>query len=199
MSFHEIRFPENISLGAKGGPEFNTNILTMVSGKEQRNINWSESRNRYDISTNINSKNKIEELLAFFNARKGRAYGFRFKDWSDYKVISESLGMGDNSTKDFQLTKTYSNGGENYTKVIKKPVNGTVKIYVDNVEMVSGWVVDYSTGVISFSTAPAQDVVITADFEFDVPVRFNHDDFEISMNSTNSGQIEKIELIEIKL
>lgn len=199
MSFHEVRFPENISLGAKGGPEFNTNILTMISGKEQRNINWSESRNKYDISTNIKSKTRIEELLAFFNARKGRAYGFRFKDWSDYKVAAESLGLGDGIKTDFQLTKTYSNGSEKYVRTINKPVEGTVKVYVDDVEMLAGWAVDSSAGILSFSVAPMQDSVIKADFEFDVPVRFNHDNLEISMNSVNSGQIEKIELVEIKL
>lgn len=199
MSFHEIRFPAGITLGAKGGPEFNTNVLTMVSGKEQRNINWSNCRNKYDISANITSKSKIEELLSFFKARRGRAYGFRFKDWNDYSAIKENIGTGDGSKVDFQLIKTYSSGSEIYTKEIKKPADGTVKVYVDDIEMLSGWTIDIATGVITFSIAPAVDATIEGDFEFDIPVRFNHDSLDISMKSVNSGQIEKIELVEIKL
>lgn len=40
MSFTEIRFPENISYGSAGGPEFSTDVVTTHNGCEQRNITY---------------------------------------------------------------------------------------------------------------------------------------------------------------
>lgn len=82
--FHDVRFPDAIARGATGGPEYSTDIITVASGFEQRNINWQASRARYDIGTGIRTREQMAEVIAFFRARKGRAYGFRFRDWTDF-------------------------------------------------------------------------------------------------------------------
>lgn len=82
MSFTEIRFPENISYGSTGGPEFSTDVVTTHNGCEQRNINWSRARARYNIAYGVRSSEQLTELITFFHARKGKAIGFRFNDFS---------------------------------------------------------------------------------------------------------------------
>ena len=85
MAFHEVRFPDNISRGARGGPERRTQIVEMASGDEERNGSWADSRRRYDASYGIRKADDLAAVIAFFEARRGRLYGFRWKDWADYK------------------------------------------------------------------------------------------------------------------
>ena len=81
MAFHEVRFPDNISRGARGGPERRTQIVEMASGDEERNGSWADSRRRYDASYGIRKADDLAAVTAFFEARRGRLYGFRWKDW----------------------------------------------------------------------------------------------------------------------
>src|SRR3569623_2959053 len=84
-SFVEVQFPPTISCGAKGGPAFSTSVLELASGVEQRNVNWSRERPKYDISTGLRDAADFNAYAKFFYARMGKALGFRFKDWSDYR------------------------------------------------------------------------------------------------------------------
>ena len=199
MSFVEVRFPESVAFESLGGPEFSTSIVAMNSGFEQRNINWSQARLSYNVAGGIKTKIQLDDLIKFFMARNGRAIGFRFKDWTDYSASGESLGTADGATVAFQLQKVYSSGGVNYVRTITKPVLGTVKVYADSVEVVSGWTVDTTTGIITFSTAPANGVVLTASFEFDVPVRFDSDKLDVSFQSLRSGNAKEIKLVEVRV
>lgn len=198
MSFAEIRFPDSISFGSIGGPEFSTNIVELRSGYEQRNINWSQARLSYNIAYGIKTKSQLDELIKFFFARKGRAIGFRFKDWIDYSAIGENLGVGNGVTIEFQLKKTYISGCETYERKIIKPVFGTVRIYIDGIEILNGFSINVTTGIVKFNVAPAVGVLITADFEFDVPVRFNTDKLDINLQSLNSGKIQEIKIVEVR-
>jgi len=130
MSFTEMRFPENISYGSTGGPEFSTDVVTTHNGYEQRNINWSHARARYNIAYGVRSNEQLTELITFFNARKGKAIGFRFKDWSDFTATNQEIGIGDDKKTTFHLIKTYVSGKDKHTRTIKKPVHDTIKIYL---------------------------------------------------------------------
>lgn len=138
-------------------------------------------------------------MIAFFRARKGRAHGFRFKDWSDYQAAGQSIGTGDGSTTQFQLVKTYTSGGIAESRIIAKPVSGTVNIHKNAVLQTSGFSVSYATGIVSFSTAPANGTVITADFEFDVPVRFDTDRLTTSLDAYGIGSWLDIPLVEVRV
>jgi uncharacterized protein (TIGR02217 family) len=173
--FHEVQFPPKIAYGATGGPEFNTTISTTFAGFEQRNVNWQKARGRWDVSTGIKNKADMDAVIAFFRARYGKAYGFRFKDWSDYQGVGQNIGTGDGVETEFQLKKTYVSGGNTYVRDIKKPVNGSVSIYLNSVLQGSGYSIDYTTGIVTFTVAPGSSVAVTADYEFDVPVRFDTD------------------------
>jgi len=199
MSFSEVRFPEDISSGALGGPQYRTDVVRMKSGHEQRAVRWGEGLSRYDVSCGIRTKEEYQQVLAFFRAVKGRAIGFRFKDWSDYEGNNEYIGTGDGNQANFQLVKNYTNGDHTETRPIKKPVSGTVRIFFDGEEQTTGWSCDYTTGMITFDTPPSQGVVITATFEFDVPVRFDTDELMARLDLVNLGSIPSIPLVEIRV
>lgn len=196
--FHEIRFPEAIARGATGGPGYDTTIVTTVAGFERRNANWQQARGRWDVGSGIKRRADFTALIDFFRARQGRAYGFRFKDWTDFEAVGVVLGTGDGAQKTFQLVKRYASGGVEVARTITRPVAGTIEIYRDSVRVTSGVAVDTATGAVTFSTAPAADVVVTADFAFDVPVRFDTDRMELSLDHYEHGVWPQIAIVEIK-
>lgn len=199
MAFHEIRFPDDIAYGATGGPEFATSIVATASGYEQRNINWSSARGRWDVASGLKKQTQLDTLIAFFRARKGRAHGFRFKDWTDYKAIGQSIGTGDGTNKTFQLSRTYLSGGSTDVRTITKPVAGTVKIYLAGVLQSSGVSINTTTGIVTFTTAPGNNVAVSADYEFDVPVRFDTDRMAVTIEQINLHQWSGIPIIEIRV
>lgn len=197
--FVETQFPSDISYGATGGPMFLTDVASTISGREQRNSKWSQSRAKYNVASGIKTETQWQALIAFFRARLGKAIGFRFKDWSDYKAVNVAIGTGDDSTTDFQLVKIYTSGSVAVSRTITKPVTGSISIYVDAILQSSGVTVDTTTGIVSFTTPPANGEVITADFEFDVPVRFDTDEMAVSMDSFDAGNWSSIPLIEVRI
>jgi uncharacterized protein (TIGR02217 family) len=199
MAFVETQFPTDISYGSSGGPEYATDVVISQSGAEQRNVNWTQARARFNVAHGVKTQAQLDALIAFFRARKGRAYGFRFKDWTDYNAIAQWIGTGDGTQTAFQLTKLYSSGGVNEYRTISKPVSGTVNIYKNAVLQTTGYTVNYVTGVVTFSTAPAASVLVTADFEFDVPVRFDTDRLSAVLESYGVNSWQDIPLIEVRV
>lgn len=199
MAFHEVRFPTDISYGSSGGPEFSTDIVITHSGYEQRNINWANARGRYNVAHGVKTNSQLKDLISFFRARVGKAYGFRFKDWTDYSASGEFIGTGNGVKTQFQLQRNYTSGNESVARSIKKPVNGTIKIYLNDVQQNSGWSADVTTGVVTFTSPVANSVVVTADYEFDVPVRFDTDRLSARLDDYGLNSWNDIPLIEIKL
>ncbi len=207
MAFHEVRFPDNISRGARGGPERRTQIVELASGDEERNASWANSRRRYDAAYGIRRADGLAVVVAFFEARNGRLYGFRWKDWGDYKsclpsgtpaATDQVVGTGDGATTAFQLVKAYSSGAQTWARTITKPVVGTVSVALDSVTQASEWSVDTTTGLVTFTAAPENGTAITAGFEFDVPVRFDTDQLDVTHDIERLGSITSIPLIEVR-
>ena len=198
MSFHEIRLPDNVERGARGGPAFNTTVIQLASGFEQRNGEWQFARHTFDIGYGIDDKEAYQAVQEFFLARRGRLFGFRFKDWSDYVATTQPIGTGDGVLTQFQLSKTYSDAGGTYNRPITKPVSGTVRVFEDGVETMD-FTVDTTTGVVTMNTAPALNVAMTATFEFDVPVRFETDEQTVQLSWEDAGSISAIQLVELRV
>ena len=207
--FHEVRFPTSISRGSSGGPRRRTDIVTLRSGYEERNAVWADSRREYDAGLGVRDINDMHEVLEFFEARLGRLYGFRWKDWADYKscapnqVVSRDdqvIGTGDGSETKFQLVKAYSSGPTSWTRTIKKPVSGTVLVEVNgSLVNPADYSVNTQTGIITFNTAPANAHVVKAGYEFDVPVRFTNDHIDITVELFSAGQAPQINVIEVRV
>jgi len=208
MAFDEIELPLRVGFGSRGGPNFSTEIVVIDSGYERRNQNWSQARRTYDARTGVRSTADATTLLNFFHARAGRARGFRLKDWSDYSSAADNLSApnfadqniatGDGATTIFQLVKNYASGGITHTRIIAKPVTGSVLIGVNGAQLNSGWSIDATTGLVTFATAPAAGAPITAGFLFDVPVRFDTDVLSLSAENYVAYQAD-IPIVEVRV
>ncbi|CAD0185273.1 hypothetical protein RUESEDTHA_02159 [Ruegeria sp. THAF57] len=210
MSFHEVRFPASLSFGSVGGPERRTDIVTLANGFEERNTPWAHSRRRYDAGLGMRSLDDIETLISFFEARQGQMFGFRWKDWSDYKsgaATAETdqgdqiIARGDGLQTEFQLVKTYLSGGFQYARPIVKPVLGTVILGLEQDEVREGvdFEVDLVRGRVMFADPPPEGVEITAGFEFDVPVRFDTDKIQTSVVSFQAGDVPNVPVVEVRV
>lgn len=210
MNFHEIRFPASLSFGSAGGPERRTDVVTLANGFEERNTPWAHSRRRYDAGLGLRSLEDIEALIAFFEARQGQLYGFRWKDWSDYKSARASaeaefrdqvIGTGDGSTAAFQLSKTYRSGDFTYQRPVSKPVAGTVRVGIDQDELRESvdYELDTATGLVTLAHPPEQGRSIRAGFEFDVPVRFDTGSIQTSVASFQAGEAPAVPVVEVRV
>ena len=210
MNFHEVRFPANLSFGSVGGPERRTDVVTLANGFEERNTPWAHSRRRYDAGVSMRSLDDVETLIAFFEARQGQLYGFRWKDWADYKSCPVSaapeqgdqvIGTGDEVTSAFQLRKSYVSGEQRYVRPIAKPVQGTVRVAIEGVEQFDGvhYSVDTATGFVHFNHPPDIGAQITAGFEFDVPVRFDTDRIVTNVASFRAGDVPNVPVVEVRV
>jgi uncharacterized protein (TIGR02217 family) len=208
--FHEVRFPLDISLRGRGGPERKTDIVMLGSGREQRNARWARSRRRYEAGYGVKTLAVLSVVIAFFEERRGRLYGFRWRDRSDYTSgvpgasvtpLDQGIGQGDGTNAAFQLIKTYGASFAPYAREILKPVQGTVRVAVAGVETTAAndFTVDATTGMVTFTpmSIPPAGAAITAGYLFDVPVRFDTDYLEIDLAAFEAGEIPKIPLIEL--
>ena len=202
MAFHEVRFPTDISYGEVGGPGWSTTVDILESGAEGRNQNWASERGRWELIRNNWTQAKINEVLAFFNARAGRLHGFRFKAVANYRTTSpyDYLGTATATPQTvWQLRKQFISGSTTYNKTIKKPVAGTTRVYFGSVEQVTGWTVSTTAGTITFGTGPPNGTVVNAYCEFDVPVRFDTDNLQIISVAAGVFSLPSLPLVELRV
>ncbi len=210
MNFHEVRFPAALSVGSSGGPERRTEIVTLKNGFEERNSPWAHSRRRYDAGLGVRSLDDLAELIAFFEARHGQLYGFRWKDWTDFKScapsaapssMDQAIGTGDGVRTAFVLSKRYASGGQSYVRPVTKPVAGTVRVAVSGVPLAAGagFTVDLDDGQVHLVAPPAPGAPVTAGFEFDVPVRFDSDRITTSLAGFAAGEVPSIPVVEVRV
>jgi uncharacterized protein (TIGR02217 family) len=212
MAFHELRFPTAISFGATGGPERRTDVVSLASGYEERNQRWADSRRTYNAGYGVKTADDLHKVIEFFEERRGRLHGFRWKDQLDHKSCAplsmtspfdQHIGTGDGTTATFQLTRRYGSLHAPYKRAVRKPVVGSVRVAVDGGEMEEGtdFICDAVTGMVTFQAGaiPFAGAAITAGFEFDVPVRFDTDKIEASMRGLGHGEIPHIPIVEIRL
>lgn len=208
MTFYETRFPADIGAGASGGPMRVTDVVSLRSGFEERNSIWQHSRRKWDASYGIKTADDLHTVLAFWEAMGGRQHSFRWKDWADFKSVApgatvgpldQLIGTGNGVLTSFQLVKSYAAGAASYTRPIRKPVAGTVRVAVNGVEKTAGvdFTVDTTTGLIAFAIAPTNTHPIRAGFEFDVPVRFDNDALSTQLELYHGGATS-IDIIEVR-
>lgn len=206
-AFHDILFPLDVALGARGGPERKTEVVSLSSGREERNARWAHSRRRWNAGYGVKSLAALAGVVAFFEERRGRLYGFRWRDRLDHSsatpgvavtATDQALGVGDGARTAFPLVKTYGTSYAPYSRPIAKPVGGSVRVAVGGVELHAGVAVDAATGVVTFSAPPPVGALVTAGFVFDVPVRFDTDRLDIDLSAFAAGEIPSIPVVEIR-
>lgn len=200
--FHDVRFPMRLARGATGGPERRTEILTLASGKEVRNSVWASARRRWDVGGAISDLASLYELISFFEARQGRLFGFRFRDPMDHSSAvpateigpeDQVLGTGDDVMTRFSVIKDY--GGTQ--RVIPKPVEESLRVSLDGVELSIGWSFDPITSEIVFDVPPDSHAIVTAGYEFDCRVRFESDQLTGIIEAFGAGRVASVGLVEL--
>ena len=195
IDFAEERLELGYDYGVVGGPQFKTEVVEVLDGREQRNILRYLPLGRWRLGQRtiaISEQDKIEDLKYFrdfHQHRKGAKQGFRFKDWADYRATNQLIAIGDGVQTEFQLRKAYWAGNVATYRPIQKPVIGTVDLLVDGINVAVDpeheWTVNHETGVVSNLTPLADGAVLAANFEFDVPVWFESDEFPIKLGYYN--------------
>ena len=199
MSFHDVRMNVLVSWGAVGGPSFDTSIVKFRNGREVRLQHLENALGEWDVAHGVRTKEEMAELVAFFRERRGRAYGFRFRDWTDYTLIGEPMSpVGDGVTTLFSAYKIYGTGLNNELRRIHKldssPQDVATAFYLDGVpDPIGNWSIDYNNGQATRTAgAPGAAVIVTMDGEFDVPSRFDMDQMKVNLvdyNAQTWGQI----------
>ena len=200
-----------------------------AGGHEQRNANWASPRIRFNVVPGVKNQAQLYELMSFFRLCQGKAFGFRFKDWSDYQGMYEQIGISDGQNLRYQLCKWYGvqetgmmklhgngrvnqgdGGNEEYAnekntkyarkRLIHKPQLGSVKIFCDGSELDrTKYIVDYSNGSVVLDEVSEAGVKIAADFMFDVPVRFDIDYLPIKVEGSGLYIHAEIPLVELRI
>jgi uncharacterized protein (TIGR02217 family) len=130
-------------------------------------------------------------LVGFFINMGGMLSDFLYQDPYDNAVTDCFFGMGDGSTTQFQLTRTIGIGTD-----IVQNVNGTIVIKETGTTTTAFTL--GTTGIITFSAAPAAGKVLTWSGAYYYRARFDTDalDFEQFMDALWSvGSLKMISLI----
>lgn len=208
MAFLDTRLPVEVEKGSRGGASFKTGILTLTSGAEKRNRDWSVMRHSFNVSYGVTNAAYWNTVRDLFLVAGGMADVWRFKDWSDYEIgvdatdTAQSIGTGDGAATTFQIFKRYQVSIYTVDRNIKLPVASTVRVFVDGVEqtLTTHYTVNATTGVITFVSAPGNTLDVAVICEFDVPVRFNLDKFVanwFALTDDMKASLPSIQIVEV--
>jgi uncharacterized protein (TIGR02217 family) len=188
-----VYLPVEVERGALGGPMFKTTVLTLQNGKEDTIEGWSLVRHKWTVSINFMSVADYTAVKAFFLARRAKARGFRFKDWTDYLMPRQTIATGDGVTTVFALGNTYDDDAQPYTRIITHPVASTLKVYKTGVLQA----ISFLNGSITFGVAPALGAVIEAECDFDNAVRFDTDFLPMRVAWAGAAAVENFDIVEV--
>lgn len=194
MTIIATRLSPKVEAGFTAAPAFRTNIKRLRSGMETRNADWAIPRRSFSATYGAHQQALRTELLGVLHACMGQLHQFLFKDWSDYSATGTSLGVAPSGTTAVQLVKTYTYGSQTFTRTIKRPVSGTVTVYQAGVAKAG--TVDTATGLFTPTTSWTAGQPLTADFQFDVLVRFDADFMEFVLPHRDIAEVS-CTLIEV--
>lgn len=187
------------SFGWQGGPNFNTLIKALRSGRERRRPLQEVVKHQYLLPfQNITDGAYLAQLKSAFLCARGAAYTFLVKDRSDYRARGARFGAGDGVETEFDLYVPYTFGDAAYVRLILYPVNPV--FYVNGV--VASATFNTTSKRVVFDSAPADDAVLTWDGEFRVLVRFGSDSFPMTIDNRSgidyrmNGSVELVEVWE---
>ncbi|AMK19329.1 DUF2460 domain-containing protein [Sphingobium sp. MI1205] len=198
MAFINEHLPHEVEIGAIRRDVEDIEIVTTDGGWEVRNARASQSLREFDISfpTSARDDSIYLAVVAMFKAARGNLHSFRFRDWADYQLTAEVIGTGNGVATAFQLKQSWTVDGVTQSRNITRPVSSLL-VYKNGVQQLSGYSINYATGVLTFSSAPAIGVAVSVTGEFDIPVRFDGP-LQTLGYSADYEHIETITLKEVR-
>lgn len=158
---------------------------------------------QFNVAYGVKTDVQVLNLFSFFNARQGRAYGFRYKNWANYRIQRGAFATGDGISTRLPIWKFYGFQGSRMYKRLRKIVPGSVvNVGVGSVGgLVEGvdFNIDYEAGEIALNFAPGYGIPVYAEnIEFDEPVRFDSDNLQSIIEGFNNQSLTNIPLIGVK-
>lgn len=179
-------------------PVWKTVIKESISGLEVRAASMAypiwEFTLQYDFLRSSAAMEELQTLVAFYNKMKGAYDDFLWSVPEDNSVTDYLFGTGDGATTSFQLTKSFGGFVEpvynlNGTPTIKK--NGVVQTSPTNYTI-------NSTGLVTFTSPPANGAALTWTGSYYQRVRFLRDFLEFERFMYQLWQLKKVELRGVK-
>lgn len=196
----------DFSFALSGGPTFSTAVTRKRDGSELRHIKWAEPLHRYSLDLSAWPDESINDMRDMFTTARGAYQSFRARSFIDDNLTYEPIGYGDGSASEFQIVKTYYEGGRSIEVDITRIIAGTVSVYVaanvaggeDSVSENTEYGIDYETGIITFVTAPEADSCIRVSCSFERRVRFSSDSVSAVMHTDGTSGIDSLEIFEVR-
>lgn len=200
MSFINERLPTQVEINAVRREREPVDIVKTDGGYEVRNVRHSQGLYEYEISfpTGDYDASVSVSVKNMFKASRGGLYPFRFRDWDSENntLTDELIGTGNGTATVFQITKTWTVGGQSQVRNITRPVPAfTVK--VNDVTLGSGYSINYATGIITFTSPVTNAHTIKVSGVYDIPVRFDLT-FEATGLTGFLEHIDRLTLVEVK-
>lgn len=180
-------------------PIWKTHVQESVSGKELRSAlmnyplyKWSLN---YEVLRAEAAYTELQQLMGFFNARKGAFDSFLYPDPDDNTVTNYQFGIGDGSTTGFQLARVYGSFVEpvqNVNTITNIKVAGVIKTNPANYTI-------NSTGFVTFAVAPTAGQAITWSGTYYWRVRFLQDVADFDQFMRDLWTLKKLEFRSVKL
>lgn len=199
MIIDSVRLPEDVERGVRGGPLFSTSVLRSDGGGTSTNQNWTYPLYQGRIGYGLQSKSSLIAVQNFFWARRGRLRGFLFRDWSDYELTNQQIGVGDGVTLNWPIVRTYSDTVLPFTRPITRPIEAGLNVYIDGVLLsLASWSL-LAGGIVRIPVAVGVgDIITVSDGFFDIPVMFNTDQLDMEMQLWNAGSVPEIPISEVR-
>lgn len=173
--------------GFQCGPTFSTTIVNLRNGREKRNAAWLHPKHKASAQFSSLEVDQFLYLKDLFLQSRGMTYAFLFRDWTDYEADDEKFGVGDGTTKTFQLSKTSSlPGGTPYTRIVRAPEAGVVIKSAGTV--VASASVSQADGSVAFSAAPASGAQLTWTGRYYLVMRFDSDELMATVQQVFDNQ-----------
>ena len=192
--FLELQFPDFISRGAIGGLRWPLNRVRLQSGFVHRYPKSDQPEGSWEVSHVARRHQAFEMIRDFWMVTNGGASGFRFKDWTDYRVTATTCALVAIDATHSQLARRYSVSGNTFDRTLQKIVASTFTPTGG-----TGLSLNYNTGILTHgSGAPPSSFVC----EFDCPCIFGTDEMRgelIDHDQPQSGFIQGWSNIPIEL
>lgn len=175
-------------------PRFHTEVFEAVDLSELRASFTSYPTYdfilTYEVLREAAAYQELQSLIGFFRQRQGSFDNFLYSDASDNAATAQNFGTGNGTTTAFQLIRTY--GG--FIEPVMN-LNGNPSIYINGVLKTSG--TDYtisSTGLVTFTVAPASGAALTWTGNFYYRCRFLKDENEFDNFMYQLWTLKKLEI-----
>jgi len=180
-------------------PEFSTLVKQAANGAETRIAMWANPRWHFKLKYELlrdDATNEMKTLAGFFLARRGQYDDFLFTDPDDNSVAAQPIGVGDGTTRVFQLLRAFGS----FVEPITAPnLNLPQSFSVGGVPLAPAitWAIDPATGLVTFS-APPPPGILTASFSYYFRVRFGMDQAEFEQFMRQLWSLNTCDLVSVK-